>query len=244
MMKPETAYIYVIGAPGVQAVKVGYATDLSGRLSALQTGSPLPLSILWRKRVPAAPAVEAALHRRFSSKRVRGEWFDLGPDAARMVSEACEEIAADLPPDIVAAAADSPADGLPPLLPGQLVWRDAGRWYASLTDPPEYVRATDLAGHIRAFTDGQGAWLWSRLSEGRTLEIIREAYTDDITAPAGLEVQGDRIPVVLIGAVWNQLKRQAETDPWWAPHFGIPAAAAEAQAAALLAAHRAKLAAQ
>jgi len=93
----ETAYIYVIGTPGVRAVKIGWAGDARARLAALQTGSPLPLSVMWKRRMSDAAAVEAALHQLFGGKRVRGEWFDLGPDAVRVVREACADIAEEFP---------------------------------------------------------------------------------------------------------------------------------------------------
>lgn len=95
---PSAGYIYVIGMPGVQAVKIGWAANVRTRLAGLQTGSPFPLTVLWKRRIPNTPAVEAALHQLFNSKRVRGEWFDLGPDAPRVISEACDQIAGpDLP---------------------------------------------------------------------------------------------------------------------------------------------------
>ena len=93
MQQPRTGYIYVIGAPCVQAVKIGRAADVEARLNGLQTGSPFPLSVLWQRRVPNAKATEDALHKRFRDQRVRGEWFDLGPDAARIVREACSAAA-------------------------------------------------------------------------------------------------------------------------------------------------------
>lgn len=92
VQRPATAYIYVIGAPCVQAVKIGRAADVEARLSGLQTGSPVPLAVLWQRRVAGAKRVEDALHKHFRDKRVRGEWFDLGPDAPRIVREACERL--------------------------------------------------------------------------------------------------------------------------------------------------------
>jgi hypothetical protein len=92
-VNPGSAYIYVIAVPYAEAVKIGWTIDVDARLSTLQSGSPLPLLVLWQRLVPHAQTVEARLHRRFHTKRVRGEWFDLGPDAARMVSDACEQIA-------------------------------------------------------------------------------------------------------------------------------------------------------
>lgn len=93
MQKPKTGYIYVIGAAGMQAVKIGYAANVEARLSGLQTGSPFPLTVLWQQMVSDAKSAEDALHKRFRDKRIRGEWFDLGPDAVRIVREACNTVA-------------------------------------------------------------------------------------------------------------------------------------------------------
>lgn len=232
-MNLETGFIYVIGMPGIQAVKVGYATDIAARLSGLQTGSPFPMAVLLERKVSSAPAVEAALHQRFDSKRVRGEWFDLGPDAARIVGEACDEITADLPTSAFSAAAKKEL-GYDPfvLAPHELVWRDAGRWHDSLAEPPEYVTVRDLAGYIAEFTDDE---LWSKLSDYRKGWLIREAYAEDrVKAPANLRIQGDRVPVAMISSVWASLKRQAQHEPRLAPHCGIPMEVAEAMHAELM----------
>lgn len=59
-------------------VKFGYATDLDGRLSSVQTGCPLRITTLLHVHcggVPQAAALERALHREFLPIRSSGEWF-------------------------------------------------------------------------------------------------------------------------------------------------------------------------
>jgi hypothetical protein len=81
-------YIYVVGCAGVQVVKIGAATNCAERLSWLQIGCPFPLALLWSWPAPDAAAAEKALHAQFSQHRVRGEWFDLGPDPVPRVKAA------------------------------------------------------------------------------------------------------------------------------------------------------------
>lgn len=240
-MSTETGYVYVIGIPAVQAVKIGWTADVASRLSGLQTGCPLPLVLMWKQEVAIPAAVEVALHLRFSDKRVRGEWFDLGPDAVRLVREACEEITADLPVSALSAAAEKDLGYDPYVLsPEERVWRDAGRWYDRLAEYeyPEYVTAEELVAHVRAFTDEP---LWSELSDHGTCRLVREAYAKSrLKVPPHLQVDGNRIPVDLIAGVWTSFKRQATWDPRLAPHCGISPEAAEAKRAELKAAVEAK----
>lgn len=93
-MDPETAYVYVIGAADIQAVKIGWARNPTQRLSDMQTGSPVPLALLWMRYHPRAWELESALHRHFGERRLHGEWFDLGPDSLSAVCTACENIVA------------------------------------------------------------------------------------------------------------------------------------------------------
>ncbi|GGU11399.1 GIY-YIG nuclease family protein [Streptomyces lateritius] len=70
-----TTYVYVIGEQGSSIVKIGTTNDLSLRLTALQTGNPNPLVLLWSHQ--GNRELEGHLHATFAAYRVRGEWFDL-----------------------------------------------------------------------------------------------------------------------------------------------------------------------
>ncbi len=58
-------------------VKIGVTTDLQKRFSALRTGSPIKLELGLGIIVQNPRSFEKSLHRRFASKRIRGEWFDI-----------------------------------------------------------------------------------------------------------------------------------------------------------------------
>ncbi|MFD7705637.1 GIY-YIG nuclease family protein [Streptomyces sp. NPDC059786] len=82
---------YLLGIENLAPVKIGRTTvSPQARMSALQTGQPLLLSLLWHCRGDYEPL----LHARFDPYRVRGEWFDLTPlgDPVEVVKAAVEEI--------------------------------------------------------------------------------------------------------------------------------------------------------
>ena len=157
MSENTSAYVYVIGAVGVQAVKIGWATDPAKRLTACQTGCPLPLSILWTFHTARAVALESALHKRFAAQRLRGEWFELGIDAARIVREACNEIATKLPAAPVAAEAAQF-----PLTPVEFFLADIRPLITALPESREYVTAKELIRYLKSTANP----LWHELDPG------------------------------------------------------------------------------
>ncbi len=75
-------YVYFIAANSAQwqRVKIGYAKDVEARLSEMQIGSPVKLSVLGKiacASLAAARALEISLHKRFDEYVVAGEWFAL-----------------------------------------------------------------------------------------------------------------------------------------------------------------------
>lgn len=60
------------------AVKIGYSTDVSKRISSLQTSSDDRLVLI--RLIDGGPRTEAWLHKRFATRRIRGEWFDFNDD--------------------------------------------------------------------------------------------------------------------------------------------------------------------
>lgn len=54
-------------------IKIGFTTDLEGRVSRLQTGSPYDLQLL--ASIDGTRRDEQSLHSRFANLNVRGEWF-------------------------------------------------------------------------------------------------------------------------------------------------------------------------
>ena len=63
--------IYFVGYG--QFVKIGFATDLALRLTALQVSTPHPLKVYLK--IEGTLEDEKALHRQFAAYRIRGEWF-------------------------------------------------------------------------------------------------------------------------------------------------------------------------
>lgn len=74
----------VVDGKGRGPCKIGTTKDISGRLRALQTGSPYPLKYyeIWDEG-PGAEKFEAMVHADLSSKRMVGEWFEIEPEEAR-----------------------------------------------------------------------------------------------------------------------------------------------------------------
>lgn len=77
----ERTFVYCIGSED-GPVKFGITTNLSSRLSSLQTGSPRKLELIWVYTTEdrnAALRMERNIHA-VAEPRLEGEWFDI--DAA------------------------------------------------------------------------------------------------------------------------------------------------------------------
>lgn len=87
--------IYLIGCDANTLVKIGRSNDVQARFTALQTMSPVKLTLLWQTLGGAE--LETALHRRFEDRRSHGEWFDFPDgDAVARITEALPKIAAEM----------------------------------------------------------------------------------------------------------------------------------------------------
>jgi hypothetical protein len=75
------SYIYIIGSTA-PPYKVGISKDPVRRLRELQTGFPLPLSILHQAELPVTRTkmLETVIHRNLKHQRLAGEWFDVPLD--------------------------------------------------------------------------------------------------------------------------------------------------------------------
>ena len=78
-----TRHIYVI-ASEAGPVKIGIATDVPTRLSALKTGSPWPLSLAAAVEVEGSSAerLERSSHEALADRRMTGEWFNCSAEEA------------------------------------------------------------------------------------------------------------------------------------------------------------------
>ncbi|MER7050386.1 GIY-YIG nuclease family protein [Streptomyces jumonjinensis] len=70
--------VYIIGSEGSSVVKIGRTVDLERRIPALQTGSYLPLHVIWT--CAGDNGLETYLHHHFAKFKTHGEWFDFGQD--------------------------------------------------------------------------------------------------------------------------------------------------------------------
>lgn len=67
----EHKYLYAMECAGF--VKFGVASDVGKRLSGIQTGTPLAVTVL--AKIYCDTRIEKHLHRHLRALRVRGEWF-------------------------------------------------------------------------------------------------------------------------------------------------------------------------
>jgi len=82
-------HVYLIADPtfGLR-VKVGTTRDVTRRLNELQTGSSTDLHLITAVAYSSKTAdeVEQMIHRKYASKNVRGEWFDLSPEDVKEIT--------------------------------------------------------------------------------------------------------------------------------------------------------------
>src|SRR5690554_5965022 len=76
-MRTTDGYVYFVYSEAQGAIKVGYASDATTRLTKLQTGNPdrLEMYVLVRASYPC----ERLIHEAFSDDRIVGEWFRATP---------------------------------------------------------------------------------------------------------------------------------------------------------------------
>ncbi|MGW7460945.1 GIY-YIG nuclease family protein [Streptomyces sp. NPDC054797] len=172
--------VYVVGAEGLASVKIGTSVKPEQRLSQMQTGLPITLSIL--AVFPGGPRLERALHEHFAPYRMRGEWFDFTPlgDPVDVVRTAVDELGTVVGPE-------SPATGrrrvgaVPPSRkpPG------AARWaFVTVSDDEEWGLGSLVLRESVATYDSSGARL-SLTNQDRALcDVFPERQL-----PAGLPIQ-------------------------------------------------------
>lgn len=78
---PSKGLVYFVRMGGSNMFKIGYTTNLKSRMSTMQTGCPLQLSV-YRKVPHNDPRqFEQYLHECFDNNNIRGEWFNLTEQA-------------------------------------------------------------------------------------------------------------------------------------------------------------------
>ena len=71
----DRRFVYLLQSGSLY--KIGYAKNINHRLSAINTGSPQPVTLVDAILTSQYTYLEQHLHERFSAKRTRGEWFAL-----------------------------------------------------------------------------------------------------------------------------------------------------------------------
>lgn len=88
-------YVYAIIAPEVERVKIGRSFTYIGtirRFTDIKCGSPCELQMHSIRKHTNVIRTEKLLHERFSTARVRGEWFDAtAPQVERWMEKRIEE---------------------------------------------------------------------------------------------------------------------------------------------------------
>lgn len=111
-----SGFIYAVQAPACpQYVKIGVSTNPELRLKGLQTGNPHRLVLIWSRPCESTSCTENHFHHALREHRIPGgEWFNLGPIAARpeelteMLDTLAVSVAEKVSPERVEAAPQGP----------------------------------------------------------------------------------------------------------------------------------------
>lgn len=79
----KRSFVYFIAQGDL--VKIGVSTDVKKRVYALTTSNPRALRLI--RRIDGCRKVEAEMHKRFASLRVKGEWFSLSGELAEYLKQ-------------------------------------------------------------------------------------------------------------------------------------------------------------
>jgi hypothetical protein len=82
--KPERSGAVVYFARSKDLIKIGFSTDVHGRMSTLSTAVPTEITLLLT--LPGTRHFEQRLHRRFKAHRVNGEWFRASPEILEFIT--------------------------------------------------------------------------------------------------------------------------------------------------------------
>ena len=81
------AQVYFIGIEPDGPIKIGKAINVQERLGTLQVAMPMPLALL--ATADGGRAREREYHARFEAHRIRGEWFERGPEIVAEIARLC-----------------------------------------------------------------------------------------------------------------------------------------------------------
>lgn len=81
--KDDSGFVYLAIASQTRWCKIGMSKQPYKRMSSLQTGSPLEITLIHRIFTFDMVALEKALHDYYAAYSLRGEWFDLPAECIR-----------------------------------------------------------------------------------------------------------------------------------------------------------------
>ena len=81
----EEGCTYFICEEDFEKIKIGFATDIHGRLATLQTGNPKELILV--DTIYGPKEIERMLHRAFKKYRVSREWFSFSDQIDDFISD-------------------------------------------------------------------------------------------------------------------------------------------------------------
>ena len=79
-------FVYAIG-PENGPVKIGFTNNLKKRLKAIQTGNSEKIEVFYSEQFDSKKDMmeaERILHHTLSHRRLKGEWFDISPEDAKL----------------------------------------------------------------------------------------------------------------------------------------------------------------
>lgn len=145
--------MYLVGSLVVRPVKIGTATDIADCIRILQSGSPVPLHVMWQTR--AGRALEGALHERFEDRRQHGDWYDFGDEhPVALVATAAVDLGyrAFPPPREVPTVEERPAAPMPEASPAAAKARELAaliREAFTHAGDPEHLTVADTVAFLR-----------------------------------------------------------------------------------------------
>ncbi len=82
-----SGHVYVLRDEATGLMKIGRATNIKNRLSAINTGSPTGITLVYSFEASDCQLHESVLHERYAEKRVRNEWFSLSESDVKDIIE-------------------------------------------------------------------------------------------------------------------------------------------------------------
>jgi len=85
-------YVYLLNASNTNHYKIGVTKkDVNKRVKQLQTGNANEIIVINQYESDNYNKLEGWMHRKFSSRRVEGEWFELSDDDVLSFIGECEK---------------------------------------------------------------------------------------------------------------------------------------------------------